>query len=214
MISSSVLPWSISVGDSAAHLRRACRTCTRRAAPCRRRRTCRRSRCCSCFSSVVARQHRRDVCAVRRAARDSGAADRARAPAAAAPRSWPPPRPAASPARTSTRARAAARCPCRAPCIAEAEPDPVHQRVDDDLQRSPSASPASKPRQHDVEVLGERAADRDFGRRRLLLVLAEEPLAPATACRSACRPRTRVMCAGDHLLLAVVGHLTPSWRTV
>ena len=70
---------------------------------------------------------------------------------------------------------------------AEAEPDPVDQRVDVhlDARRLFLELVAG---QHDVEVLGERAADRDFGRR-LVLVLAEEPLRRDTSCRSRCPPR-------------------------
>ena len=58
--------------------------------------------------------------------------------------------------------------------IAEAEPDPVDQRVDDELQRHRLIGEVEAA-EHDVEILGRRAADRDLGRR-LLLVPAEGPL--------------------------------------
>ena len=57
--------------------------------------------------------------------------------------------------------------------------------------------------QHDVEVLGRRAADRDLGGR-LALVVVEEPLRRA-AGRSITLPSDqRRQLAGDHLLLAIL----------
>ena len=88
---------------------------------------------------------------------------------------------------------------------AEPEPDPVDERVDDDLQASPVcvAEVARLEREHDVEILGERAPDRDFGRR-LVLVLAEEPLRRVQRVDLLAVLEHRDV-RRDHLLLAVVG---------
>ena len=87
---------------------------------------------------------------------------------------------------------------------AEPEPDPVHQRVDDDVQAGRLVLQI-EGRQHDVEVLGDPAPDGDLGRR-LLLVLPEEPLGRVhLADLRAVLEHGEVR--RDHLLLPVVGHL-------